>query len=78
MDDELFSNSTQFLQVVIAMKELPPFFRSMAHHAADFWSMDDLQRRVDASVPWDGPLPEPPEAEEYVSAPSKPNLRIVQ
>jgi hypothetical protein len=75
--DELFSSSTQFLQVVVELKSLPPFFRSLAHHVADFWSMDDLQRRVDASVLWDGPPPASSKP-ELESVGSKPNLRVVQ
>jgi hypothetical protein len=76
MTDDLYTNSTDFLRVVIEMKSLPPFYHSLALHAADYWTMEDLRRRIDVSVPWNGPTPPVPEPETPEQ--SKPNLRIVQ
>jgi hypothetical protein len=50
--DELYTNSTEFLRAVMALRAMAPQYRSLAHHAADFWSNDELvERALRADVP---------------------------
>ena len=56
--DEVF---LKFLRAVAALRQMEPRYRSLAHHAADFWDSDEFVRRVMAA-----PFPE---SEKAATAP---------
>jgi len=40
--NDLYTNSAEFLRAVMALRAMARFYRSLAHHAADFWSNEDV------------------------------------
>jgi hypothetical protein len=46
LPDELFTNSHEFLRVVMTLRSWPPCYRSLALYASDHWSNEELIERA--------------------------------
>ena len=52
MTDALYVESIEFMRAVAALRGMAPRFRSLAHHAADFWSDEEfLDRMLAVKIP---------------------------